>query len=176
MSDQRALPDKTPECATTRPRSDRPVSATIAAILAVAVLTLVCGCSHVPRPHWPWQHKQAQPPQAVHELDISSAGGTALELPQYWNQNTLIVDLQSAGSSGQAVLKPRAHTLWPVRIVFRVMPGQFAALEVRARQRVVLPITPAGTQPVDLELAPGVFVMKSPQMTVTWGASSGSAE
>jgi hypothetical protein len=39
----------------------------------------------------------------------------------------------------------------------------------------VLPITPAGTQPVDLELAPGVFIMKTPQITVSWGAADQSS-
>ncbi|HET9390224.1 MAG TPA: hypothetical protein VFO44_11310 [Steroidobacteraceae bacterium] len=158
-------------------RPDRPASLAVAAFLAGALLTLVCGCSHLPRPHWPWQHRQAQTPQAVHELDVSSAGGGAeVNLPQYWKGNTLVVDLQPAGSSGQVIMKPRAHTLWPVRIAFRVMPGQFGALEVRARQRVVLPITPAGAQPIDLELPPGAFVMKSPEMTVTWGSTVAAAQ
>jgi len=79
------------------------------------------------------------------------------------------VDLQSATGEGSVVLKPREHTVWPARIAFRIMPGQFGALEVRANQRVVLPISTAGTKPVDLELVPGVFIMKSPDMTVHWG-------
>jgi hypothetical protein len=157
-------------------RSDRPLSAAIAAILASLVLTAATGCSHVPRPHWPWQHRQARPPQEVHELSIASPDGAAVNLPQYWKRNTLVVDLRSAGSSGKVVVKPREHTLWPVRIAFRVMPGQFAALEIRAKQRVILPITPAGAQPVDLELAAGVFIMKTPEMTVSWGPGAGTAE
>ena len=77
-----------------------------------------------------------------------------------------LVDLRLGGGQGSAILEPREHTVWPVRIAFRVLPGQFGALEVRAAQRVVLPITTTGTKPVDLELAPGVFIMKSPQMAV----------
>ncbi len=40
---------------------------------------------------------------------------------------------------------------------------------MHAAQRAVLPITTSGSKPVDVELAPGVFIMKSPQMTVSWG-------
>ncbi|HZO24268.1 MAG TPA: hypothetical protein VFB37_17380 [Steroidobacteraceae bacterium] len=147
-------------------RSDRPA---ITAILAGLALTWAAGCSHLPRPHWPWHHQAAQGPQEVHELDIIAAEGSSVNLPQYWKQNTLVVDLQQAGATGSLVMKPREHTLWPVRIALRVMPGQFAALEVRAKQRVVLPITPSGTRPVDLELAPGVYVMKTPEIHVSWG-------
>src|SRR5579862_7323574 len=110
-------------------RSDRPVAraaiAAIAAIVASAILTVAAGCSHLPRPHWPWQRKQAEPAQEVHELTVTAPDGSAVNLPQYWKQNTLVVDLQSAGTSGSVVMKPREHTLWPVRIAFRVMPGQF---------------------------------------------------
>ena len=92
-----------------------------------------------------------------------------MAFPQYWKGNTLVVDMRPAGGQGSAVLKPREHTTWPVRIAFRVSPSQFGALEVRAAQRVVIPITTTGTKPVDLELAPGVFIMKSPQIAVSWG-------
>jgi hypothetical protein len=159
-------------------RFDRPVMRiAIPAMLATVLLSVVTGCGHMPQMHWPWHHKAAPPPQEVHELVITSADGSTTAFPQYWRQNTLVVDLQSASGSGNVVLKPREHTLWPVRIAFRVMPGQIGALEVRANQRVVLPITAAGTKPVDLELAPGVFIMKTPEMTVLWGPaiqSSGS--
>jgi hypothetical protein len=146
-------------------------------LLLTALLTVAGGCSHLPKPHWPWQHKPAPPPQEVHELVITTPEGAEAAFPQYWKGNTLVVDLKSATGDGSVVLKPREHTLWPVRLAFRVMPGQFGVLEVRANQRVVLPITTAGAKPVDLELAPGVFIMKTPQMTVTWetaGQSSGS--
>ncbi|HUI59481.1 MAG TPA: hypothetical protein VLX90_04625 [Steroidobacteraceae bacterium] len=148
-------------------RSARPRNAA----LLVAVLLATAGCSHLPRPHWPWHHKAAQAPEPVHELVITRADGSEAALPQYWKRNTLVVDLQSAGSEGSVVIKPRERTYWPVRIAFRVMPGQFGALEVQARQRSVLPITTTGSKPVDLELDPGVFIMKSPQIAVHWGAA-----
>ena len=148
--------------------TDRPVHAVTTAML-LALLTIAAGCSHMPHPHWPWHRKPAPAPEVVHELVVKTPDGADVTFPQYWKGNTLIVDMRLAGGQGSVVLKPREHTVWPVRIAFRVMPGQFGALEVRAAQRVVLPITTAGTKPVDLELAPGVFIMKSPQMAVTWG-------
>jgi hypothetical protein len=155
-------------------RSDRPVVRNATAALLLTA-TLVAGCSHMPQLHWPWHHKPAPPPQEVHELVITTPEGADAAFPQYWQGNTLVVDLKSASGQGSLILKPREHTLWPVRIAFRVMPGQFGVLEVRANQRVVLPITTAGTKPVDLELAPGVFIMKTPQMTVSWGAADQSS-
>jgi hypothetical protein len=153
--------------------TDRPVHAVTTAML-LALLTIAAGCSHMPHPHWPWHRKPAPAPEVVHELVIKTPDGADVTFPQYWKGNTLIVDMRLAGGQGSVVLKPRERTLWPVRIAFRVMPGQFGALEVRAAQRVVLPITTAGTKPVDLELAPGVFIMKSPQMAVSWGPGGAS--
>jgi hypothetical protein len=139
------------------------------AVMLTALLTIAAGCSHMPRPHWPFHRKPAPAPEVVHELVISSPEGAEMPFPQYWKGNTLIVDLRLAGAQGNAVLKPREHTVWPVRIAFRVLPGQFGTLEVRAQQRTVLPITTSGTKPVDLELDAGVFIMKSPQMAIAWG-------
>jgi hypothetical protein len=84
-------------------------------------------------------------------------------------RNTLVVDLQGASGSGSVTLKPREHTMWPVRIAFKVMPGSIGELEVRARQRLVLPVTPAGAKPIVLELSPRVYTMKSPEIVVSWG-------
>ena len=155
--------------------TDRPVRAVAAAMLLSGLLTIAAGCSHMPHPHWPWHSKAEPAPVVVHELVITTAEGAEAAYPQYWKGNTLVVDLRLGGGQGSAVLKPREHTYWPVRIAFRVLPGQFGALEVRAAQRVVLPITTTGTKPVDLELAPGVFVMKSPQMAVSWGPADQSS-
>jgi hypothetical protein len=155
--------------------TDRPVRAVTTAMLLSGLLTIAAGCSHMPHPQWPWHRKPEPAPVVVHELVITTAEGADLAYPQYWKGNTLVVDLRLGGGQGSAVLKPREHTYWPVRIAFRVLPGQFGALEVRAAQRVVLPITTTGTKPVDLELAPGVFIMKSPQMAVSWGPADQSS-
>jgi hypothetical protein len=155
--------------------TDRPVHAVTAALLLSGLLTIAAGCSHMPHPHWPWHSKPEPAPVVVHELVITTTEGAEAAYPQYWNGNTLIVDLRLGGGQGSAILKPREHTVWPVRIAFRVLPGQFGALEVHAAQRAVLPITTTGTKPVDLELAPGVFIMKSPQIAVSWGPADQSS-
>lgn len=130
----------------------------------LSALLAVSGCSHL---HWPWHRKAPQAPTPVHELDIT--GAAADSFPQYWKRNTLLVDLSAAGSSGSLVLKPAAGGSWPVRLAFRIRPGAIGALEVRAAQRVVLPIHPAAGQPVDLELTPGVYRPDTPQIAVSWG-------
>jgi hypothetical protein len=142
-------------------------SAVATGLLALAMS--LTGCSHLPSMHWPWHHQPAPAPPQVHELDGMSEQGTALSFPQYWMRNTLVVDLQGAAGTGSVVLKPRAGTTWPVRIAFKVTPGSIGELEVSAQQRMVLPVTPAGPKPIVLELSPGIYVPKSPQMTVWWG-------
>ena len=107
----------------------------------VALAMLLAGCSHL---HWPWHRKPPPPPPEVHELDETTDGGGSASFPQYWMRNTLVVDLQGVSGEGSVTLKPREHTLWPVRVAFKVMPGSIAELEIRANQRVVLPVTPAG--------------------------------
>lgn len=145
---------------------ERPGTGSAARVAAAALLLLsAAGCSHL---HWPWHHAPPAAPAPVHELDIDGPGTFA----QYWKRNTLVVDLSGVRGSGSIVLKPVAGTTWPVRIALRVLPGSFGVLEVRGAQRVVLPITATGTQPVDLELAPGIYTPASPQMTVTWGPVS----
>jgi hypothetical protein len=138
-------------------------------ILAVVAVLSLSGCGHLPSMHWPWHRKPAPPPPQVHELDeTSDNGGT---FPQFWERNTLVVDLQGAKGTGNLVLTPREGTAWPVRIAFKVTPGWVGQLEVRGEQRVVLPITNAGVNPVYLELSPGVYVPKTPKITASWGAN-----
>ncbi len=145
-------------------------------VAGILVLTTVlAGCSHLHWPQWPWRHKPTPPPE-VHELDETSEGGAAASFPQYWMRNTLVVDLQGASGTGSVTLKPREHTEWPIRVAFKVMPGSVGEIEVKGAQRVVLPITTTGTKPIVLELTPGTFSMKTPQMVVSWGPSSTPAE
>jgi hypothetical protein len=115
----------------------------------------------------PWHHAPPPPPVPVHELEVTGAG----TFPQYWKRNTLLVDLSSASGSGSVTLKPVEGTSWPVRIGVRVTPGAFPVLEVRGAQRMNLPISTAGSAPVDLEFDPGVYSAKTPQIVVSWGAA-----
>lgn len=135
----------------------------------LGAVVLVVGCSHFAAMRWPFGHKAPAPPGAVNELVETSAGATAAAYPQYWQRNTLLVDLHEAAAEGSLVLRPRAGTQWPVRLAFRVMPGSIGMLEVRGEQRMIIPVAQEGRQPIDLELAPGVYTMTTAQIMVRWG-------
>jgi hypothetical protein len=139
------------------------------AALALA-LVLSAGCSHL---NWPWHHAPPPPPGPVHEVDLTGAGAEGF--PQYWKRNTLLIDLSAASGSGTLTVKPVAGTTWPVRLAFRVRPGAIAALEVRGDERVSLPISSAAGAALDLELTPGIYTPKTPQLTVSWGPAGAAA-
>ncbi len=139
------------------------------AALALA-LVLSAGCSHL---NWPWHHAPPPPPVPVHEVDLTGAGAEGF--PQYWKRNTLLIDLSAASGSGTLTVKPVAGTTWPVRLAFRVRPGAIAALEVRGDERVSLPISSAAGAALDLELTPGIYTPKTPQLTVSWGPAGAAA-
>ena len=135
---------------------------------AALALLLVAGCHHLSGAHWPWHHAPPPPAAAVHELDIS--GGAATDsFPQYWQRNTLLVDLSAASGSGSITLKPAEGSSWPVRVALRVTPGAIGSLEVRGAQRVSLPISSTAGKAVDLELAPGLYTPQTPELRVSWG-------
>jgi hypothetical protein len=131
--------------------------------IALCLLTLTaCG-------HMPWSKKPAALPDPVHELAITGADGApATAFPQYWKRNTLVLDLQAASGAGSVTVKPGESAKWPVRIALRVRPGSVGLLEVQADQRMILPVSREGDKPIDLELVPGVYTPKSPQMIVRW--------
>jgi hypothetical protein len=156
----------------------RPGGASAGRAFAAALVLLAAGCGHLPAMpavHWPWHARPAPAPAPVHELDISGAAGDPGSFPQYWKRNTLVVDLTAASGSGSLTLRPADGTVWPVRLAFRVRPGSIGVLEVRADQRLNLPITPAAGKPVDLELTPRMYTSRTRQMTVTWGPISSPA-
>ncbi len=141
-----------------------------AAMPAVLTLTLALGaCSHLPHPHWPFHHRAHPAPTPVNELVVTPAAGTSVQVAQYWQRETLLIDLSAASGQGEITLQPRTDGAWPVRIALRVRPGSVGQLDVRAAQRMLLPVTPAGSHPVDLELPPGVYKVTTPQLTVAWG-------
>ncbi|HEY4211506.1 MAG TPA: hypothetical protein VGM84_08505 [Steroidobacteraceae bacterium] len=132
--------------------------------LLLGLLVFVSGCGHLP-----WHRKPPPPPTPVNELTITTGeGGGPASVSQYWKRNTLVVDLQGLSGTGSLVMKPREGTTWPVRVAFRVMPGQFGILTVRGEQRMLIPITAQGNKPVDLELSPYVYTTKTPQLEVKW--------
>ena len=154
----------------------RLVTGTVARAALLVALPALGACSHLPQwahlphwsPHWPWHHAPPAPPQPVHELEVSGAATPA----QYWQRNTLLIDLSAASGSGTIVLTPPAGHSWPVRLAIRVRPGAFGELEVRGTAREVLPISAAGTQPIDLELPAGIYNASTRQITVSWGPAA----
>jgi hypothetical protein len=132
--------------------------------LGLWLLALSCaGCGH-----WPFHRHAPPPPPPVHELDIQGSASPDT-YPQYWQRNTLLVDLSSVSGSGSITLKPAAGTSWPVRLAVRVTPGSIGVLEVHGAQRVTLPIAPTPAKPVDLELTPGLYPASTQALTVHWG-------
>jgi hypothetical protein len=108
----------------------------------------------------------------VHELDITGAGGAPASFPQYWRRNTLVVDLSAQSGSGAITLAPAAGAAWPARLALRIRPGAIGLIEVRADQRLSLPISPAAGRPVELELVPRLYTSRTRQMSITWGPAS----
>jgi hypothetical protein len=140
----------------------------VAVLMGAAALVTACG--HFPAMRWPWGHKAQSAPTAVNELVETDPSGNVASYPQYWKRNTLLLDLHAVAAEGSLVLTPRAGTVWPVRLAFRVTPGSIGVLEVRGEQRMILPVAQEGRTPVDLELVPGVYGATTAQITVRWSA------
>jgi len=140
------------------------------AAVAAALAVLLAACGHVQHLRWPWSDRPAPPPEPARELVVTEVeGASPAAFPQYWNRNTLVVDLQRLTGAGSAVLMPREGAQWPMRLAFRVVPGRFGVLEVQTDQRVILPIAAEGTQPVDLTLDPAAYSPQTERMVLRWG-------
>jgi hypothetical protein len=125
--------------------------------------------------HWPWKRWPAPPPQPVQALTIvPDAPLAATAILQYWDRNTLLLDLSAVGAEGSATLTPIKALGWPVRLEFRVQPGSFGQLTVVGAQRVVYSVPPQGA-PLLLRLAPSAVHADTGQITLRWSAADGSA-
>ena len=147
-------------------------------VLAAAAIILAVSLTSLPQADaawkfWPFGKKPVPPPEAVEVVKLSVAAGAALPpIKQYWVRNTLVIDLSAAGAQGTVAVAKPASGRWPVRLAFRVLPGQFSVLEVRGDQRVILPIRADGPAPVAVPLAPGTWSQQSAQLQLLWGAAS----
>jgi hypothetical protein len=137
-------------------------------VVALAVLLSACGT--ISRISWPWSKDPPPAPEAVNELVITSDAGATI--PQYWQRNTLVLDMTGVPASGTATARPAFARGWPVRVAVRAMPGQFGAVEVRGSRRFVLLITTEGTTPVERELPPSVHSRGTPSLELRWGANA----
>ncbi len=152
-------------------RNPAPGATARVGVLAAAVLfALPAWALHWPALHWPWHHSASGPPQPVQALAIDAAGQT---IQQYWDRNTLLLDLTQVRADGSAQLTPLAGSGWPVRLEFRVRPGSTGRLEVRAAQRLIFAV-PAQGGPVVLKLDPGVYQPDSAQISLRWSAADDS--
>jgi hypothetical protein len=125
--------------------------------------------------HWPWQRRPAPPPQPVQQVTIvAEAPAAATTIVQYWDRNTLLLDLTAVGGEGGATLTPIKALGWPVRLEFRVRPGSIARLEVLAAQRVLYAV-PAQGAPLLLKLAPSAYHADTAQIMLRWSAADDSA-
>jgi len=140
------------------------------ALLAMLLLSL-SACAM----HWPWQRRPLPPPPPVHQVSIvADAPVAATTIVQYWDRNTLLLDLTAVGGEGGAIMTPIKALGWPVRLEFRVRPGSIGRLEVLAAQRVVYGV-PAQGAPLLLKIAPSAYHADTAQIMLRWSAADDSA-
>jgi hypothetical protein len=149
----------------------KPMSRNRVALALLIGSALLSACSTV-RSHWPFGKRAVAAPTAVQELLVEApAEGAPAAVLQFWERNTLVVDLQGVAAAGSVRLVKRPELIWPVRIAFRMAPGRFGALEVRGAQRIVLPVAAEAGAPVTAMLPPGAVAADTKALTVSWGAS-----
>jgi hypothetical protein len=155
------------------PIHSRPTLVTPLLALLLAVGTMAgCATSHaVLHPstwHMPWRKPGTPPPAMVSELAVRTPdGATALSVPQYWNRNTLRVDLSAMAGSGTLSLLPSAVNGWPLRIEFVVRPGSMQQLEVSGDQRVVFNVGTSG-ELLLLPLGNGAYTPATKLLALRW--------
>jgi hypothetical protein len=140
-------------------------------LLLVAVVCLgLAACQSLPRPKvWPFYKKPKPGPEAVHELNLVRADGSAADYPQYWKRNTLVVDLSGVSGEGGIAARLPEETTWPVRMAVRVRPGSVGQLEVQGEERNVLPVIASGSDVIDIELASSVYTPATAAIYISWG-------
>ena len=117
---------------------------------------------------WPFHKKPKPGPEAVSELNLVNADGSAATFPQYWNRNTLVIDLSGVSGQGSVAARLPEETTWPVRVAVRVRPGSVGQLEVQAEERNVMPVTAEGSELVDFELPPSVYTPNTAAIYISW--------
>src|SRR6202167_857738 len=90
----------------------------VALVTALSLMLSACAM------HWPWKRRPVPPPQPVQQVSIvADASGPAATILQYWDRNTLLLDLSGVGGQGGASITPIKALGWPIRLEFRVRPG-----------------------------------------------------
>ena len=145
-------------------------------VLGLVTAMLLAGCSHMPghmpKIHWPFGKKPVPVPQSVVELPLQSSTGESITYPQFWERNTLVIDLQGAAADGAFQALPNAERGWPVRISLRLRPGSTGSVEVHGAERVVFPIITSGPPTITLSIPVSTYNKTTQQLKVSWGAAS----
>lgn len=140
-------------------------------LLVIAAALLLGGCAAA-RSLWPFGGPAAVAQVPVTELALRlPPDGVAPVVLQYWERDTLVIDLTAVGSAGGVTLLRQEGRRWPARIGFRMAPRRFEVLEVRGAQRAVLPVSAGDAAPTTAVLAPGVFDDATGALEVRWGVS-----
>lgn len=140
---------------------------------AFLLLALAClgsaGCATV-KSYWPWHRAPPAAPQPVRELEVTFPADMAIPVVlQFWERNTLVIDMQQVPPSGQFRLTREGEKAWPVRIAFRMSPARFETLQVQGAQRVVLPLATGTSDTVTADLAPSAYNKDTKALVVSWG-------
>jgi hypothetical protein len=130
---------------------------------------LLAGCASI-KSHLPFGKARAPAPEPVSELALASPAGGASAVLQFWERNTLVLDLQNVPVAGQVVLSRHNGRSWPARIAVRMAAQRFEVVEVRGAQRMVLPVTASGSGAVTAQLPPGILDSGTAALTISWGA------
>jgi hypothetical protein len=138
--------------------------------LVVACCLALSACSLSMPKIWPFYKKPKPGPEAVNELTLVNADGSPASYPQYWVRNTLVIDLSGIGGQGSVAARLPEESTWPVRVALRVQPGSVGQFDIQAEERNILPVTPEGTKPVDIELASSLYTPKTAAIYISWGA------
>jgi hypothetical protein len=140
----------------------------VVGVAASCLALTACASLHMPK-IWPFHKKQKPGPEAVNELTLVNADGSGASYPQYWQRNTLVIDLTGVSGQGGFAARLPDESTWPVRVALRVQPGSVGQLEVQAEARNILPVTGEGAKPVDIELSPSLYTPKTAAIYISWG-------
>ena len=143
---------------------------TLALVLALSPALGLTGCATV-RDHWPWGRHEAPSPPAVRELQVIVPPDAQVPIVlQFWERNTLVVDLTSVPAEGTISLRPGESGRWPARLALRFQPGRFEAVEVRGAQRTVFPVTDDRKGNATVDVPAAAHPAGTDSLTLRWGA------
>jgi hypothetical protein len=137
--------------------------------LIVTCTLVLGGCASPGTKWWPFHKKEKPAPEQVHEVYLVNPDGTPANFPQYWQRNTLIIDLSGVSGAGAVTARLPEQTTWPVRVGVRVQPGSVEQVEVQGEERNVMAVSREAGLPIDLEFPPSVYRPTTAAIYINWG-------